>query len=77
MDRSRRARPPRPRQRHDGLDEQQPRERVRHEVRVGLKPQIDLLNAEREAAAAAAAAAQARTARIVAAYRLRALIGSA
>jgi len=52
---------------------------VRHEVRVGLKPQIDLLNAEREAAAAAAAAAaaQARTARIVAAYRLRALIGSA
>jgi outer membrane protein len=49
---------------------------VRHEVRVGLKPQIDLLNAEREAAAAAAAA-QARTARIVAAYRLRVLIGSA
>ncbi|MBB3871631.1 TolC family protein [Brevundimonas mediterranea] len=50
---------------------------VRHEVRVGLKPQIDLLNAEREATAAAAAATQAKTARIVAAYRLKSLIGSA
>ena len=50
---------------------------VRHEVRVGLKPQIDLLNAEREATAAATAATQARTARIVAAYRLKSLIGSA
>lgn len=50
---------------------------VRHEVRVGLKPQIDLLNAEREATAAAAAATQAKTARIVAVYRLKSLIGSA
>jgi outer membrane protein len=49
---------------------------VRHEVRVGLKPQLDLLNAEREAAAAAAEAAQAKTAILVAAYRLKALIGS-
>ncbi|MFN7129669.1 MAG: TolC family protein [Brevundimonas sp.] len=49
---------------------------VRHEVRVGLKPQIDLLNAEREATAAAANATQAKTARIVAAYRLKGLIGS-
>jgi len=48
---------------------------VRHEVRVGMKPQIDLLDAEREAMAAAAGAAQARTGRIVAAYRLNALIG--
>ena len=48
---------------------------VRHEVRVGMKPQIDLLNAEREAIAAAASAAQARTGRIVAAYQLNSLIG--
>ncbi|TNE44868.1 MAG: TolC family protein [Sphingomonadales bacterium] len=48
---------------------------VRHEVRVGMKPQIDLLDAEREAIAAAANAAQARTGRIVAAYRLNSLIG--
>lgn len=48
---------------------------VRHEVRVGMKPQIDLLDAEREAIAAAADAAQARTARIVAAYRLNGMIG--
>jgi outer membrane protein len=50
---------------------------VRHEVRVGLKPQMDLLNAEREATAAAANAAQAKTAAIVAAYRLKALMGAA
>ncbi|MCB2108128.1 MAG: TolC family protein [Rhodobacteraceae bacterium] len=48
---------------------------VRHEVRVGMKPQIDLLDAEREATVAAAAAAQAATDRIVAAYRLISLIG--
>ena len=49
---------------------------VRHEVRVGMKPQLDLLDAEREAIAAEAAAAQAHTDRIVAAYRLQSLIGA-
>ena len=48
---------------------------VRHEVRVGMKPQLDLLDAEREALGAGAAAVGARTDRIVAAYRLLALIG--
>lgn len=48
---------------------------VRHEVRVGMKPQLDLLDAEREAIGAASAAAAARTDRIVAAYRLLSLIG--
>lgn len=50
-------------------------ESVRQEVRVGMKPQLDLLDAEREATAAAAAAARAGTDRIVAAYRLLAMIG--
>lgn len=49
---------------------------IRHEVRVGMKSQLDLLDAEREAIAAEAAAAQARTDRIVAAYRLRGVIGA-
>ena len=48
---------------------------VRHETRVGMKPQLDLLDAEREALGAGAAAVGARTDRIVAAYRLLALIG--
>lgn len=48
---------------------------VRHEVRVGMKPQLDLLDAEREALGAGVGAVTARTDRIVAAYRLRALIG--
>lgn len=48
---------------------------VRHEVRVGMKPQLDLLDAERESIAAEAAAAQARADRIVAAYRLLSLLG--
>ena len=48
---------------------------VRHEVRVGMKPQLDLLDAEREALGAGVAAAGARTDRIAAAYRLLALIG--
>ncbi len=48
---------------------------VRHEVRVGMKPQLALLDAEREATQAATAAAAARTGRIVAAYRLQALLG--
>lgn len=50
-------------------------ESVRQEVRVGMKPQLDLLDAEREAATAAAGAARAGTDRIVAAYRLLALTG--
>ncbi|MCB4858731.1 TolC family outer membrane protein [Sphingobium sp. PNB] len=50
-------------------------ESVRHEVRVGMKPQLDLLDAEREAIAAEAGATRARTDRIVAAYRVAALLG--
>ncbi|MBT2189069.1 TolC family protein [Sphingobium sp. H33] len=50
-------------------------ESVRHEVRVGMKPQLDLLDAEREAIAAEAASIRAGTDRIVAAYRLAALLG--
>ena len=49
---------------------------VREEVRVGMKPQLALLDAEREAIAASAALANARTERIVSAYRLLALIGA-
>ncbi|KQX19697.1 channel protein TolC [Sphingomonas sp. Root50] len=52
-------------------------ESVRHEVRVGMKPQLDLLDAEREAIAAEAGAIRAGTDRIVAAYRLAALLGRA
>lgn len=52
----------------------QARDSVAHEVRVGVKPQLDLLDAQREATAAAAAQARAGTDRIVAAYRLRALL---
>ncbi|SFG14192.1 outer membrane protein [Novosphingobium sp. CF614] len=48
---------------------------VRHEVRVGMKPQLDLLDAERESIAAEAGALQAGTDRIVAAYRLLSLMG--
>ena len=48
---------------------------VRHEVRVGMKPQLDLLDAERELIAAEAAAARARADRIVAAYQLLNLVG--
>jgi outer membrane protein len=48
---------------------------VRQEVRVGMKPQLDLLDAEREATAAEAGAARASTDRIVAAYRLLSLLG--
>ncbi|MFA6606409.1 MAG: TolC family protein, partial [Sphingomonas sp.] len=50
-------------------------ESVRHEVRVGMKPQLDLLDAERESIAAEAGAARAGTDRIVAAYRLLSLMG--
>jgi outer membrane protein len=48
---------------------------VGQEVRVGMKPQLDLLDAERESIAAEAGAARAATDRIVAAYRLLGLLG--
>lgn len=48
---------------------------VRHEVRVGMKPQLDLLDAEREALAAATEAFRARADRLTVAYRLIALLG--
>ncbi|MDZ7893902.1 MAG: TolC family protein [Sphingobium sp.] len=51
------------------------RESIAHEVRVGMKPQLDLLDAQREATGAAAALARASTDRIVAAYQLLALLG--
>lgn len=53
----------------------QARESVAHEVRVGMKPQLDLLDAEREATSTAAGLVRAQTDRIVAAYRLLALTG--
>ncbi|MHA3790620.1 TolC family protein [Sphingomonas sp. YL-JM2C] len=53
----------------------QARDGVRHEVRVGMKPQLDLLDAEREATAAVVNEARAQGDRIVAAYRLLALLG--
>jgi outer membrane protein TolC len=48
---------------------------VRNEVRVGVKPVLDLLDAEREALAARVGDLRAQGARIVAAYRLKAVIG--
>lgn len=48
---------------------------VAQEVRVGMKPQLNLLDAERESIAAEADAARARTDRIVAAYRLLSMMG--
>lgn len=53
----------------------QARDSVRHEVRVGMKPQLDLLDAEREATAGAVSEAKAQSDRIIAAYRLLALLG--
>lgn len=50
-------------------------ESVRHEVRVGMKPQLDLLDAEREAIGAQAGLARAHIDRSVAAYRLLGLLG--
>lgn len=47
---------------------------VRHEVRVGQKPTLDLLDAEREALAAQSAVVAARGGAVVAAYRLNALL---
>lgn len=48
---------------------------VRNEVRVGAKPNLDLLDAEREALAARIGYLQAQAARVVAAYRLKAAVG--
>ena len=47
---------------------------VRNEVRVGQKPVLDLLDAEREALAARSAMVAARGEAIIAAYRLNALL---
>lgn len=48
---------------------------VRNEVRVGQKPALDLLDAERDALAARDALIVARAQQVVAAYRLNALLG--
>jgi outer membrane protein len=48
---------------------------VRDEVKVGQKPQLDLLDAEREATGAGVLALRARADRVAAAYRLNALLG--
>jgi outer membrane protein TolC len=47
---------------------------VRNEVRVGQKPTLDLLDAEREALAAQSAGVAARGGAVAAAYRLNALL---
>lgn len=52
------------------------RDSVGHEVRVGMKPTLDLLDAERDALAAHLALLQAQGARVVAAYRLKAATGA-
>ncbi len=54
---------------------EQARISVAHEVRVGMKPQRDLLDAEREALTAAARSAAAISARVTIAYRLAAALG--
>lgn len=51
-------------------------ESVRHEVRVGQKPGLDLLDAEREALAAQSAVVAAKGGAVAAAYRLNALLQS-
>ena len=48
---------------------------VAHEVRVGIKPQLDLLDAERDAVTAVARSVDANAARVTIAYRLAAAIG--
>jgi len=48
---------------------------VREEVRVGEKPTLDLLDAEREALADHLSALRAEAAVVVAAYRLQAVVG--
>jgi outer membrane protein len=54
---------------------EQARRSVAHEVRVGIKPPVDLLDAEREAITAIARAAGAEAARVTLAYRLAAALG--
>jgi outer membrane protein len=54
---------------------EQARSSVAHEVRVGIKPPLDLLDAEREALAATARAAGAEAAKVTLAYRLAAALG--
>ena len=50
-------------------------ENVRHEVKVGAKPPLDLLDAEREALAAGVQSARAKAERLASAFRLNALLG--
>ena len=52
------------------------RDSLRHEVRVGQKPILDMLNAERDVLEAHAQLSQAEAARTVASYQLAALLGS-
>lgn len=52
-------------------------ESVRHEVRVGQKPTLDLLDAERDALAAYSAGVAARGGAVAAAYHLNALLNGA
>jgi outer membrane protein len=61
--------------RQQALAASQARDSIRHEVRVGMKSQLDLLDAEREATGAAVSEAKAQSERIVAAYRILALLG--
>jgi TolC family type I secretion outer membrane protein len=49
---------------------------VREEVRVGEKPTLDFLNAERDDIAARLGALRAEAAEVIAAYRLKAVLGS-
>jgi outer membrane protein len=54
---------------------EQARSSIAHEVRVGIKPPLDLLDAEREAITATARAAGAEAAKLTLAYRLAAALG--
>ena len=48
---------------------------LHHEVRIGEKPQLDLLDAQREALAAAVQSSRAKAEWVASAYRLNALLG--
>jgi len=54
---------------------EQARASITHEVRIGMEPQRDLLDAEREAIAAAARSVEVNAARVTFAYRLAAALG--
>jgi len=54
---------------------EQARASITHEVRIGMKPQLDLLDTEREAIAAAARSVEANAARVTIACRLAAALG--